>query len=131
MLSSLLSSLDNIESIGLSLEIFLIVTAVYSAIFLPFAAFYGYKMMYLLKHYESFSSYEVMLDNVSTSYAYRGAVYYTVSINEAGNTRRVATNPYFSSGMLAKFPLEEYNNKKVIGLYDDREDKFYIIKKIG
>ncbi len=131
LFGTLIMSLDDIKYIGLSFQIWGIVTAIYSAIFLPFVAYYGYKMLYILKHYTEFNSYEVMLDNVSTSYAYRGAVYYTVTVNEDGYTRRVATNPYFSSSMFAKFALEDYNNKKVIGLYDSQMDKFYIIKKIG
>ena len=88
-------------------------------------------MLYILKHYTMFNSYEVMLDNVSTSYAYRGAVYYTVTINDEGVTRQVSTNAYFSSSMFAKFNLEDYNNKRVIGLYDSQMDRFYIVKKIG
>ena len=31
--------------------------------------------------------------------------------------------------MFAKFTLEDYNNKRVIGLYDSQMDKFYIIRK--
>lgn len=131
LFGTLIMSLDNIKYIGLSFQIWGIVTAIYSAIFLPFVVFYGYKMFYILKHYAEFNSYEVMLDNVSTSYAYRGAVYYTVTINDEGVTRQVSTNAYFSSSMFAKFTLEDYNNKKVVGLYDSQMDKFYIIKKIG
>ncbi len=131
LFGTLIMSFDDIKYIGLSFQIWLIVMAIYSAIYLPFVAYYGYKMLYILKHYEQFNSHEVMLDNVSTSYAYRGAVYYTVTVNEDGYTRQVTTNPYFSSSMFAKFTLEDYNNKKVIGLYDSQMDKFYIIKKIG
>ena len=46
-------------------------------------------------------------------------------------TKTVDTNPYFSSSVFSKFSPEEYNNKKVIGLYDDNLEKFYIIKKIN
>lgn len=127
----LIIGFDDIKYIGLSFQIWGIVTAIYSAIFLPFVVYYGYKMLYILKHYTEFNSYEVMLDNVSTSYAYRGAVYYTVTINDEGVTRQVSTNAYFSSSIFAKFTLEDYNNKKVIGLYDGQIDKFYIVKKIG
>lgn len=130
LLGTLIVSLDDIKYIGLSFQIWLIVTAIYSALLLPFVAFYCYKMIYLLKHYKQFNSYEVILNNVSTSYAYRGAVYYTVTVNEDGGARQVATNPYFSSGVFAKFTLEDFNNKKVVGLYDSQMDKFYIIKKI-
>ena len=129
LLGTLIMSLDDIKYIGLSFQIYGIAIAIYSVIFLPFLAYYGYKMLYILKHYTEFNSYEVMLDNVSTSQMYRGAVYYTVTINDEGVTGQVSTNAYFSSGMFAKFTLEDYNNKKVVGLYDSQLDKFYIIKK--
>ena len=61
-------------------------------IFLIFGSFmlYSYsKMRYLLKNFENMQIYEVKLDNISTSYMYRGAVYYTVTINN----KKVDTNP--------------------------------------
>lgn len=131
LFAAFIISFDDIKNISLSFQIWLIVTAIYSAIFLPFIAYYCYKMVYLLKHYEDFYSYEVILDNVSTSYAYKGAVYYTVTVCDEGISRQVSTNPYFSSSIFAKFALEDYNNKKVIGLYDSEREKFYIVKKIG
>ena len=121
---------DDIQP-GMGLQVWLIVVSIYSVIYLPFVAYYGYKMLYILKHYTEFNSYLVMLDNVSTSQMYRGAVYYTVTINDEGVTKQVSTNAYFSSGMFAKYPLEDYNNKQVIGLYDSQMDRFYIIKRIG
>ena len=126
----LIIGFDDIKP-AMGLQVWLIVMSIYSLIYLPFVAFYGYKMLYILKHYTEFNSYEVMLDNVSTSQMYRGAVYYTVTINDEGVTRQVGTNAYFSSSTFAKFTLEDYNNKKVIGLYDSQMDKFYIIKKVG
>lgn len=121
--------IGNAKDIAFALQICLIVTSIYSAVLLPFAFFYCYKMMHLLKHYKKFNAYEVLLDKISTSYAYRGAVYYTVTIESEGFTNYIDTNAYFSSGVFAKFPLEDYNNKKVIGLYDSELNKFYIIKK--
>ena len=59
---TLIMSLDDIKYIGLSFQILGIVIAIYSAIFLPFVAYYGYKMLYILKHYTKFNSYEVVLD---------------------------------------------------------------------
>ena len=129
MLLSVLTIGFNDIKPGMGLQVWLIVMSIYSVIYLPFVAYYGYTMLYILKHYTEFNSYEVMLDNVSTSQMYRGAVYYTVTINDKGITRQVSTNAYFSSSMFAKFTLEDYNNKKVIGLYDSQMDKFYIIKK--
>ena len=129
LFSILIIGFDDVR-IGLGFEAWSIVMGIYSAIYLPFVAYYGYKMLYILNHYTEFNSYEVMLDNVSTSYLYRGAAYYTVTINYDGTARQVKTNPYFSSGMLSRFTIEDYNNKKVVGLYDNRTDTFYIIKKV-
>lgn len=126
-----LSSLGEMKYITLYLEVWLIVAAIYSALFLPFVAYYGYKMLYLLKHFKKFSLYEVILDNVSTSHVYRGAVYYTVIINVDGALKQVCTNPYFSSRISSNFAIEDYNKKKVIGLYDSQLDKFYIIEKVN
>ena len=99
-------------------------------IFLIFGSFmlYSYsKMRYLLKNYENMQIYEVKLDNISTSYMYRGAVYYTVTINN----KKVDTNPIFSSSFLSKHLLNEYNNKTVIGLFDESLNKFYVIRKMN
>lgn len=99
-------------------------------IFLIFGSFmlYSYsKMRYLLKNYENMQIYEVKLDDISTSYMYRGAVYYTVTINN----KKVDTNPIFSSSFLSKYLLNEYNNKTVIGLFDESLNKFYVIRKIN
>ena len=114
----------------LGLQIWIGITLLYSLIFGPFALYYLYKMRYLLKNYSKFNSYEVMLDNVSTSIWYRGAVYYTVSIVDNGRRVSVDTNPYFSNMVFSKFILGDYNNKKVIGLYDSNIEKFYIIKRV-
>ena len=97
----LIIGFDDIKA-GMGMQVWLIVMAIYSVIYLPFVAYYGYKMLYILKHYTEFNSYLVMLDNVSTSQMYRGAVYYTVTINDEGVTKQVSTNAYFSSGMFAK-----------------------------
>ena len=71
--------------------------------------------------------YEVKLDDISTSYLYRGATYYTVTIDN----KKVDTNPIFSSSFLSKHSLQDYNNKTVIGLFDKTLNKFYVIRKIS
>ena len=130
-IATLIPALTNIRHFSLAVDIWLSIIAFYTVTLVPFVAFYGYKMSYLLKHFTEFNSYEVMLDYISTSYAYRGAIYYTVTINDDGVTSEVNTNPYFSSALFSKFTLEDYNNKKVVGLYDSKMDKFYIVKKVG
>jgi hypothetical protein len=96
-----------------------------------FCLYYYLKMKYLLKNYEKMKCYETILDRPSTSYEYRGALYYTVVINDSGVSKQVSTNPYFSSSFTSIYHPEDFNNKKVIGLYDAEMDKFYIIKKIN
>ena len=105
-------------------------STVYSLIFIPIIIYYGYKMNYLVKNYSKFYMYEVVLNEVSTSYFYRGAVYYCVKFEHNGKSIYVHTSPCFSSHFLSKIKLEEYNNKKVMVLYDSDLDKVYVIKKI-
>ena len=87
-------------------------------------------MRYLLKNYKRFNAYETVLDNVSTSYWYSGAIYYTAIINGNGLSKKVRTNPCFSSHFVSKFKPEDFNNKKVVGLLDEDTGRFYVIKKI-
>ena len=79
-----------------------------------------------------FSSHNIGLyiNEVSTSYFYRGAVYYCVKFEHNGKSIYVHTSPCFSSHFLSKIKLEEYNNKKVMVLYDSDLDKVYVIKKV-
>lgn len=127
----LIFGIKDLGFIFVGLQIWLIVMALYGVFLLPFLAFYCYKMHDLLKRYEHLPSYEVVLDSVSTSYMYRGAVYYTVTICDQGITRRVRTNPLFSSKVSSMFTLEEFNNKTVVGLYDSDKDVFYIVRRVG
>lgn len=96
----------------------------------PFALYYLAKYRYLVKNYADFPCYEVTLDTFSTSLSYKSSIYYTVTFTHNNETKRIDTNPYFSSGIFSRFSPEEFHNKKVLGLYDDKADKFYIVKKI-
>lgn len=118
------------EVLEIGLSIFAMLSTVYSLIFIPIIIYYGYKMNYLVKNYNKFYMYEVVLNEVSTSYFYRGAVYYCVKFEHNGKSIYVHTSPCFSSHFLSKIKLEEYNNKKVMVLYDSDLDKVYVIKKV-
>lgn len=98
-------------------------------IFGCFILYHFSKYRYFINNYKNFKCYEVLLDTLSTSYAYKSSVYYSVSINYDGRNKKIDTNPYFSSTFFSKFSPDDYNNKKVIGLYDNTLEKFYIIKK--
>ena len=124
-------SIDSIELIGMGFLIWLFWMMFIGLFIFVAILFYLNKNRYLLKNYQNFNAYEVVLDRFSTSYAYKGAIYYTVNILGNGVRKNVDTNPYFSSTIFSKFSPEEYNNKKVIGLYDDNLEKFYIVQKIG
>lgn len=116
------------EYLGQGIITWLICILVLGLFFGGFVLYYYSKYRYLLKNYRNFNCHEVVLDNVATSYSYR-AIYYTVTFNHNGKTKKVHTNPYFSNTIFSKFSPEEYNNKKVIGLYDDNLERFYIIRK--
>ncbi len=120
-------TITNLEYIDIAILSWLGAIIFMFLIFLPLMLYSYSKMRYLLKNYENMQIYEVKLDDISTSYMYRGATYYTVTINN----KKVDTNPIFSSSFLSKHSLQDYNNKTVIGLFDKTLNKFYVIRKIS
>ena len=120
----------DLELLGYGMLIWLCCMVFFGLIFGGFILFYFLKNRYLLKNYKNFNRYEVVLDNLSTSYAYKVSIYYTVNIIEEGISKAVDTNPYFSNSFFSKFTPNDFNNKKVIGLYDSNMEKFYIVKKV-
>lgn len=123
-------TVDNLDFFLTGLLVWIILIGVYGIIFGSYALYHLFKIKYILKNYTKFSVHEVCLDNFSTSYMYRRSVYYTVRINTEGTNVSVDTNPYFSNSINAKFTPNNFNNKKVIGLYDAENAKFYIVKKV-
>lgn len=127
----LLIAMSNaLELLGFYMLIWLCYMAFVWLIIGGFVLFYCSKNRYFLKNYKNFNAYEVVLDNVSVSYAYKSSVYYTVKIVDNGITKAVTTNPYFSNSCFSKFSPEAFNNKKVIGFYDGNKEKFYILKMV-
>ena len=113
---------------ALSFEIVGLVAGVCLLIFAPFVLFYVYQYISLFRNRENFIVYEVVLDHPSTSYWYRGAVYYTVSFVTTQNIRVTAdTKPLWSSGLFADFPLEEYNNQKIYVAYNDQTEMLIVL----
>lgn len=125
-----LVSLDDAGEILDMLVFFLIAVGIAVIFVSPFAVHEGYKILRFLRHYGELEAYTVALDKFSTSYLSRGSIYYTVTVPDGGYTRQVDTNPYFSGHFSAAFPIDEYHGKKVVGLYDRENNKFYVIKKI-
>ena len=120
----------NPESVLLGFVVWLCMMAFIAIVCLCISLFYYCKARYLLKNYQDFSCHEVTLNNICTSYGYRGAVYYVVDVEIEGQHKQVPTNPYFSSLRFSKFTCQDYNNKKVVGLYDEKRNKFYVVKTV-
>lgn len=127
---SFIVTINYLELLGFGMLIWLCCMVLVGLIFGVFILFYYTKNRYLLENYKNFNCYEVVLDRVSISYAYKYSIYYTVKIVDNGITKTVDTNPYFSNSFFSKFYPDDFNNKKVIGLYDGNMEKFYIVKKV-
>lgn len=127
----LLGMIMELEIIGVTLLIWLFFVIMFGVILGGFSLSYYFKNKYFVKNYMNFSCHEVVLDKVVTSLMSRGSIYYKVTIIDENIKKEVDTNPYFSNYLFSKFIPEDYNNKKVVGLYDKNENKFYIIKKVN
>ena len=126
----LLGMIMELEIIGVTLLIWLFFVIMFGVILGGFSLSYYFKNKYFVKNYMIFSCHEVVLDKVVTSLMSRGSIYYKVTIIDENTKKEIDTNPYFSNYLFSKFLPEDYNNKKVVGLYDKNENKFYIIKKV-
>ena len=127
----LLGMIMELEIIGVTLLIWLFFVIMFGVILGGFSLSYYFKNKYFVKNYMNFSCHEVVLDKVVTSLMSRGSIYYKVTIIDENTKKEIDTNPYFSNYLFSKFLPEDYNNKKVVGLYDKNENKFYIIKKVN
>ena len=68
----LVTLVAGLKNILLTLKITIGIVVSYSLVFLPFPIYYLYKLVYFLKKAPEFSVHEVILENVSTSFWYRG-----------------------------------------------------------
>ena len=127
----LIGMIMELEIIGVTLLIWFVFVIMFGVILGGFSFSYYLKNKNFVKNYINFSCHEVVLDKVVTSYMSRGSIYYKVAIIDGNIKKEVNTNPYFSNYLFSKFLPEDYNNKKVVGLYDKNENKFYIIKKVN
>lgn len=127
----LIGMIMELEIIGVTLLIWFVFVIMFGAILGGFSLSYYFKNKYFVKNYMNFSCHKVVLDKVVTSLMSRGSIYYKVTIIDENTKKEIDTNPYFSNYLFSKFLPEDYNNKKVVGLYDKNENKFYIIKKVN
>ncbi len=91
--------------------------------FAPFVLFYLYRYLSLFRDLETYIIHEVTLERPSTSYWYRGAVYYTVQIEN----QNIDTLPLWSSGIFSQFSLAEYNNRTIKVAYSEALAKLIVL----
>lgn len=129
LILNIITSLDNPKFIltGLLIElIFILALGIYLG---SFSIYSFIQNKYLLKNFNKFKCYKVILDEPSNSRAYRYSIYYSVNLIYDGVSKVVNTNSCFSSTSKNEiFNLKKFHNKKVIGLYDNIKEKIYIIK---
>ncbi len=89
-----------------------------------------YFMLFL--HRKDYEIYEVLLDRPTTSFWYRGCVYFTVDIDtKSGIGIFRKTKPLWSDYPLSKFKAWEYMNSKIHIAYDEERDKMIILGSEG
>ena len=111
------------------LFISLVIAGIFSVPLLP-AAFYPLvQIVRLMKQAEKCTVHRVMLDRPATSVMNRGAVYYTVEFTQDGECFIRETKPLWSSAPMARFQLEEYNNKQINILYNRESDQVFVLGK--
>ncbi len=89
-----------------------------------------YFMLFL--HRRDYEIYEVLLDRPTTSFWYRGCVYFTVDIDtKSGMGIYRKTKPIWSDHPLSKFKAWEYMNSKIHIAYDEERDKMIILGSEG
>lgn len=81
---------------------------------------------YLIENYKDFYSYEVELNNFERTPMDKTR--FIVQINVQGNTKTIRTNFCQSSNSLSKYHIDHLYQRKVLGLYDEKKDTFYIIR---
>ncbi|MBQ9120888.1 MAG: hypothetical protein IJY12_00830 [Clostridia bacterium] len=114
--------------LALAFEVTGIYALLFIIIFAPFPLYNLYRYRKLFHHPEEYHLYTAVLDRPNTSYFYRGAIYYTVTLHTPdGFTRQANTKPLFSGGALASFPLDKYNNQTVTVAYKENENLLVIL----
>ncbi|MDE7161624.1 MAG: hypothetical protein K2N65_02565 [Anaeroplasmataceae bacterium] len=106
-----------------------IVDGLMICIFLPIIICYLYDYKKVMKLFQTAEPYIVILNQPSTSFFYRGAVYFKLKFTtKNGVTVTVDTQPMWST--YNDYYLEEYNkynNKEVEILYNETEDRAIVL----
>ena len=118
-----------LNSVKDGLFISLVTTGILSMPLLPMAVYPMIQIGRLMKRAQGCTIHRVMLDRPATSTMYRGAVYYTVEFTQDGERFLRDTKPLWSSAPMARFQLDEYNNKQIDILYDRESDQIIVLGK--
>ena len=97
----------------------------------PVIVYYIIKIRNIRKYFNDYVYYEVVLDKVQNSF-FRSRVYFVVSINNDGKNKKYDTRRMFSTSIMdfIYYPLEDYNNKKMLVAYNPKLEEVVLVKKI-
>ena len=82
----------------------------------------------VVKNYERYVLYSVLLDTPVRSKSYRRFAYFVLRFNDKEGSQIICqTNPIFGVGEADLFPLQEYRDQYVDILYDPKRNKVYVL----
>ena len=119
--------LDHSFQYGSIGETLLLICVIMAAVMVPFIVYPLWKYYWIIREWDAYEAYEVVLDRPNTSWLYKGAIYYTVRFQDRyGNLIAMDTKPIFSGGAFAWFPLDTYNNRTVTVYYDAKRERLLL-----
>jgi len=118
------SSLD----FDFTLQLTGIIVGAFSLIFIPFILYFVYQYFNLFSDPHGYTIFETVLDSPSTSFLYKGSIYFQISfVTTDGRRITKDTKPMWSDLPIHKFSLSDYNNKKIKMAYSIEKDKLIVI----
>lgn len=125
---SVLSFILLAPSIGFTSTIFPI--ALFNLIFLPFIAFYVYRIVHINKNYHNYLFQEVLFNEPHTSF--NRSMFFTIKVkDENGKIIKKDTRAIFQSAYAIITPtFDDYVNKKVLVGYNPKFDEVVVIRII-
>ena len=80
----------------------------------------------LVKNYDQYDTYSVLLDTPVASKSYRRFAYFVLRFNDKDGSQIICqTNPIFSFAEAGLFPLSEYRDQYVDILYNPKKNQVY------
>lgn len=108
----------------------LILILLYNLIFLPFIAFYVYRIIHINRNYHNYLFQEVIFNEPHSHF--RGSMFFTIEIiDENGKKIKKDTRAIFHSSYSFITPtFDDYINKKVLVGYNPQSDESVVIRII-